>query len=440
MAKSPSKDGITGNKGKPEPSIRTTPSNDYLKKLQESAAPVPIVVACTSTPPGKPPYLGEEYHGCLDKGVDKKLVQEKSGRFIVRDTFGPKRDDEYTLVFNYAGKVNSIKLVYIPTRRRFTCEYDREYNTVSELLTDVLTLHHKVVTLERREKKLHNFQLHSYKHPKWCDHCNEFMWGIINQGFRCTECQISVHKGCKDCIAKPCMNKKMARNTSLGTIDMPDAPEEASLHKRPSLPVFQIKCPYFRKCSSFLSAYKIRDQYIDMASQETKCFCVECIDAHLIDGESQITLDCFPGWTMHRFCVQDDTLARDFTSWEIVYFSIKPQFAMKLLGECFNPPASGGEIDLLVAKTFEHTVQDLASENYSHKFHNSETGNHSYAQIVMEMYVKPNGYERIMLSHNDSVFDDSCDIQKNHLRVRKTKFIYPKSVLLKIFSENENQS
>lgn len=333
--------------------------------------------------------------------------------------------------------MNSIKLTYIPSRKRFTCEYDREYNTVSELLTDVLSLHHKVVTLERREKKLHDFQLYSYKHPKWCDHCNDFMWGIFNQGFRCTECQVSVHKACKDCFVKPCMNKKMGKSASLGTIDIPDVPDETTLNKRPSLPVFHIQCTYFRKCSSFLSAFKVRDQYIDMGSEGTKCFCVDCIDAHLLDGENQITLDCYPGWTIHQFSAQDDTLGRDVKNWEIVYFSIKPQFARKLLSECFNPPSNGGEIDLLVAKSFEHTVEDLANENYSHKFHNSETGSYLYAQIVMEMYVKPNGYERIILSHGDSAFD-TCDIQKNHLRVRKTKFIYPKSTLLKIFSENGN--
>ena len=295
--------------------------------------------------------------------------------------------------------------------------------------------------MARREKKTHNFQLHSYKHPKWCDHCHEFLWGFINQGYRCKDCLLSVHKGCKERLTKPCTTKHKLKQSQ--TIDIPEVPSSHGAVKperslSPSLPVFNIKCAYFRKCSSYLSAFEVRDQYVDMASPATKCFCDTCIDAHVIGENCEITLQCYPGWTVHRFSSSlDDPLARDVTNWEIVYFSIKPQFARKLLDECFTPSTTtgGGDIDLLVAKSFEHTVEDLVSENYSHKFHNSETGSHSFAQCVLEMYVSPSGYERIVLSHGEPVFEDSCDLQKHHVRVKNTKFIYPKSALLRIFSE-----
>lgn len=422
--------------------VKENASNEMLKKLLECAVPVPIVVACTSSPPGRPSYLGEEYHGRLAKGEDKKLVEAKSGRFIVRDTHGTLKENEYTMVFNFNGDVQSLKLVYsVPTKTFKTEGFDRGYHTVLELMTDVLFLYHNLGTLEKqttlprnspkeKPKKVHNFSLHTYLHPKWCDHCKEFLWGLFNQGLKCSDCNLTVHKMCKDSVGMSCehvIRGKPATLPSQMTID--DAKESAA--KGSTLPVFDIKCRYFRFCSRFLSGYNIRDSYIDMRHPATKCFCQNCLDEHVLDVDGKISLDCHPQWTIYQFSKQHDPLNRSVDNWEEVYFPIKPPYIMKMLGECFDPPSGGGDIDLLVAKNFEHTIEDMTNENYFHQFINSETGDTSKVQIVLGMYVRPGGYEGIFLSHNIS-FDDTCDLQKNHFRVRNTKHIYPKCIFLKI--------
>ena len=442
----------TSTEIQPNGEIKQNWSHDMLTKLQESAVPVPIRVACTNTPQGKPEYLGEEYHGRLSKGDDRKILQGKSGRFIIRDTHGTTRVNEYTLVFNYGGDIQTIKLVYTPSTKTFKTDptSNKQYKTVLLLMNEVLSLYHN---LEKRQagsarsspskkssyQKAHNFHLHTYLHPKWCDHCKEFLWGLHNQGYRCDDCNLSVHKLCKDIMDFPCSKLEYGTKISVGECNKYE-PEEADFNtpkaKRASLPDFHNKCKYFRDCSQFLSAYNIRDVYIDMTTNSsTKCFCATCIDEHTLDSDNKITSVCFPNWTSHQFKEQDDPLKRNVTNWEIAYFPIKPKYLLKMITECFEPPNADDEIDLLIAKNFEHTIQDMTNENYSHKYVNSQSGDYSYAQLVLEIYVKPTCYEKVSLANNVSQCFEKCDNVSNHFRVKKSKFIYPKSILMKIFGE-----
>ncbi|XP_076026091.1 N-chimaerin [Genypterus blacodes] len=34
-------------------------------------------------------------------------------------------------------------------------------------------------------KKVHNFKVHSFRGPHWCEHCASFMWGLMAQGVKC---------------------------------------------------------------------------------------------------------------------------------------------------------------------------------------------------------------------------------------------------------------
>jgi guanine nucleotide exchange factor VAV len=42
----------------------------------------------------------------------------------------------------------------------------------------------------------HKFQITTFEAPIICRHCSKFLKGLIHQGYRCKECEISVHKGC----------------------------------------------------------------------------------------------------------------------------------------------------------------------------------------------------------------------------------------------------
>uniref|UniRef100_A0A3Q3QIB4 Chimerin 1 n=1 Tax=Monopterus albus TaxID=43700 RepID=A0A3Q3QIB4_MONAL len=37
-----------------------------------------------------------------------------------------------------------------------------------------------------RSEKVHNFKVHTFRGPHWCEHCASFMWGLMAQGVKCT--------------------------------------------------------------------------------------------------------------------------------------------------------------------------------------------------------------------------------------------------------------
>ncbi|GCC25133.1 hypothetical protein chiPu_0003538 [Chiloscyllium punctatum] len=36
-------------------------------------------------------------------------------------------------------------------------------------------------------EKAHNFKVHTFRGPHWCEYCANFMWGLIAQGVRCSD-------------------------------------------------------------------------------------------------------------------------------------------------------------------------------------------------------------------------------------------------------------
>ncbi|KAJ3598432.1 hypothetical protein NHX12_001942 [Muraenolepis orangiensis] len=52
--------------------------------------------------------------------------------------------------------------------------------------------------------KIHNFKVHTFRGPHWCEYCANFMWGLIAQGVRCSDCGVNVHKQCSKLVPSDC--------------------------------------------------------------------------------------------------------------------------------------------------------------------------------------------------------------------------------------------
>ncbi|MEE6465961.1 hypothetical protein FKM82_006771 [Ascaphus truei] len=52
--------------------------------------------------------------------------------------------------------------------------------------------------------KAHNFKVHTFRGPHWCEYCANFMWGLIAQGVRCSDCGLNVHKQCSKYVPSDC--------------------------------------------------------------------------------------------------------------------------------------------------------------------------------------------------------------------------------------------
>ncbi|TNN03001.1 hypothetical protein fugu_000030 [Takifugu bimaculatus] len=55
-----------------------------------------------------------------------------------------------------------------------------------------------------KPEKVHNFKVHTFRGPHWCEHCASFMWGLMAQGVKCADCGMNVHKECSSLVANDC--------------------------------------------------------------------------------------------------------------------------------------------------------------------------------------------------------------------------------------------
>ncbi|CAN9497746.1 unnamed protein product [Ophioblennius macclurei] len=55
-----------------------------------------------------------------------------------------------------------------------------------------------------KSEKVHNFKVHTFRGPHWCEHCANFMWGLMAQGVKCADCGMNVHKQCSALVPNNC--------------------------------------------------------------------------------------------------------------------------------------------------------------------------------------------------------------------------------------------
>jgi tRNA(Ile2) C34 agmatinyltransferase TiaS len=54
------------------------------------------------------------------------------------------------------------------------------------------------------EPRPHNFKTASFYHPTFCAHCGSMIYGLFNQGVRCSDCGMTAHHRCQALVPRSC--------------------------------------------------------------------------------------------------------------------------------------------------------------------------------------------------------------------------------------------
>jgi len=113
--------------------------------------------------------------------------------------------------------------------------------------------HHDVIevvlSVEAAKDKVniskHSLSVHSYKGPTFCDYCDEFLWGLVKQGLKCTACGKNFHKRCvyhipNDCEGVRPSRKRPGPNSSTSSLppttpDLSRADTNSTMDRRTSI-------------------------------------------------------------------------------------------------------------------------------------------------------------------------------------------------------------
>ncbi|XP_059423469.1 beta-chimaerin [Carassius carassius] len=234
----------------------------YLYQLQQEA-PRPKRITCPQEMESRPKFYGREFHGLISRERADELLAGTEGAYLIRES--QRQPGTYTLALRFGGQTLNYRLFYdgkhFVGEKRFESVHDlvtdglitlyietKAAEYIAKMTTNPIYQHlgytsllrgkithrlnqtrsePKKVTFQQDEKispsplrrrttikdgpekhcnyeKIHNFKVHTFRGPHWCEYCANFMWGLIAQGVRCSDCGLNVHKQCSKLVPSDC--------------------------------------------------------------------------------------------------------------------------------------------------------------------------------------------------------------------------------------------
>lgn len=237
----------------------------YLYQLQQEA-PHPRRVTCICEVENRPKYYGREYHGMISREEADQLLSVAEGSYLIRES--QRQPGTYTLALRFGNQTRNFRLYYdgkhFVGEKRFESIHDlvtdglitlyietKAAEYISKMTINPIYEHVGYTTLNRepalkkpapvstdtpdgkeppgeesglderlsslvrratlkdndrvpKYEKVHNFKVHTFRGPHWCEYCANFMWGLIAQGVKCADCGLNVHKQCSKMVPNDC--------------------------------------------------------------------------------------------------------------------------------------------------------------------------------------------------------------------------------------------
>lgn len=438
---------------------------DMLMALQNSANPEPIRIACMKSNVNGPAHFGEVFHGTLSREEVTELLSGGNGRYLVRES--NSSPGAHILSFSTGGNILHYKLFYDAEIAKYHTESDEKtYNSLTDMMVDILSMlrviHQygsqtngslndlKVDKLRKGKRpsftKPHSFRIHHYMHPKWCDICHAFMWGLMRQGMKCQDCGLNVHKHCVKDVEINCgscavdmrsqsepKTKRRGRQSSEGRSD-----ELFSLLEE------HITCSYQLDCLKYLSSLRQPLSNFDLGTQIHPCYCDNC--CHLKDLDTPLCKTGSPpkayslplGWCRFRLNIPKEALD-DVTTWNVAYFSLSkdmlPNILEKGLGDRCNAFCLDGTV--FVKLTPSIICADLDSPVMEF----SDSDELKVAKIAIQVYVRPGSFQTMSRAGGSTEEIDPYFQSKNiYWIVREDNAVIPFGILVKRMRTSHKKS
>ncbi|XP_042192407.1 N-chimaerin isoform X1 [Callorhinchus milii] len=159
----------------------------------------------------------ESIHDLVTDGLITLYIETKAAEYIAKMTINPIYEHiGYTTLNREPTNKKCLPVLRdiqaghdsagedgIPEKR--TEQVSPENCQTPSLLTSLV----RRATLKENERipkyeKVHNFKVHTFRGPHWCEYCANFMWGLIAQGVKCADCGLNVHKQCSKMVPHDC--------------------------------------------------------------------------------------------------------------------------------------------------------------------------------------------------------------------------------------------
>ncbi|MGH0145165.1 UNVERIFIED_CONTAM: hypothetical protein FKN15_044009 [Acipenser sinensis] len=127
----------------------------------------------------------ESIHDLVTDGFITLYIETKASEYIAKMTTNP--------IYEHVGYASLLREKV--SRRTSKTKHDSkkallvrvDSNSVEKITSLVRRAALKENENQFNYEKAHNFKVHTFKGPHWCEYCANFMWGLIAQGVRCSE-------------------------------------------------------------------------------------------------------------------------------------------------------------------------------------------------------------------------------------------------------------
>ncbi|XP_041940636.1 N-chimaerin isoform X2 [Alosa sapidissima] len=148
----------------------------------------------------------ESIHDLVTDGLITLYIETKAAEYIAKMTINP--------IYEHVG-YTTLNCEPAPKRHTQHSPVHRDVPDGREPQGDEASLEERLTSLVRRAtlketdrapkyEKVHNFKVHTFRGPHWCEYCANFMWGLIAQGVKCADCGLNVHKQCSKMVPNDC--------------------------------------------------------------------------------------------------------------------------------------------------------------------------------------------------------------------------------------------